>query len=64
MLKLPMYIFAAIFFFYTCLLLLFKITVPGADELGERLSEILVRKKQFVASIMSLVDEYEFSIRR
>ncbi|VDD87997.1 unnamed protein product [Enterobius vermicularis] len=36
----------------------------GADELGERLSEILVRKKQFVASIMSLVDEYEFSIRR
>ena len=51
-------------FFYTCLLLLFKITVPDADELGERLSEILVRKKQFVASIMSLVVEYEFSIRR
>uniref|UniRef100_F1KV47 General vesicular transport factor p115 n=1 Tax=Ascaris suum TaxID=6253 RepID=F1KV47_ASCSU len=36
----------------------------GTDELGERLSEIIVRRKGFISSIMSLVECYEFSVRR
>uniref|UniRef100_A0A0N5AN21 Uso1_p115_head domain-containing protein n=1 Tax=Syphacia muris TaxID=451379 RepID=A0A0N5AN21_9BILA len=36
----------------------------AVDELGERLSEILVRKKQFVSSVMALIDEYDFNVRR
>ncbi|VDM24119.1 unnamed protein product [Toxocara canis] len=36
----------------------------GADELGERLAEVIVRKKGFISSIMSLVECYEFNVRR
>uniref|UniRef100_A0A915C6F5 Vesicle tethering protein Uso1/P115-like head domain-containing protein n=1 Tax=Parascaris univalens TaxID=6257 RepID=A0A915C6F5_PARUN len=39
-------------------------TAGGTDELGERLSEIIVRRKGFISSIMSLVECYEFNVRR
>uniref|UniRef100_A0A914R6R5 Uncharacterized protein n=1 Tax=Parascaris equorum TaxID=6256 RepID=A0A914R6R5_PAREQ len=38
-------------------------TAGGTDELGERLSEIIVRRKGFISSIMSLVECYEFNVR-
>lgn len=36
----------------------------GTDELGERLSEIIVRKKGFISSVMALIESYEFNVRR
>ncbi|VDN02003.1 unnamed protein product [Thelazia callipaeda] len=36
----------------------------GSDEIGERLAEMIIRKKTFIPSIMTLVESYEFSVRR
>uniref|UniRef100_A0A1I8E9N1 General vesicular transport factor p115 n=1 Tax=Wuchereria bancrofti TaxID=6293 RepID=A0A1I8E9N1_WUCBA len=36
----------------------------GMDEIGERLAEMIVRRKTFITSIMALVESYEFAVRR
>uniref|UniRef100_A0A915PK69 General vesicular transport factor p115 n=1 Tax=Setaria digitata TaxID=48799 RepID=A0A915PK69_9BILA len=36
----------------------------GQDEIGERLAEMIVRRKMFITSIMALVESYEFAVRR
>ncbi|CAG9533455.1 unnamed protein product [Cercopithifilaria johnstoni] len=36
----------------------------GQDEIGERLAEMIVRRKTFITSIMALVESYEFAVRR
>ncbi|EFO16891.1 hypothetical protein LOAG_11615 [Loa loa] len=36
----------------------------GQDEIGERLAEMIVRRKTFITSIMTLVESYEFAVRR
>ncbi|VDN24233.1 unnamed protein product [Gongylonema pulchrum] len=36
----------------------------GHDEIGERLAEMIVRKKTFVPSVMALLQSYDFNVRR
>ncbi|KAK6111405.1 vesicle tethering protein head region family protein [Brugia pahangi] len=36
----------------------------GMDEIGERLAEMIVRRKTFITSIMALVESYDFAVRR
>lgn len=40
------------------------VVFAGQDEIGERLAEMIVRKKTFISSMMSLVESYEFGVRR
>ncbi|VDK41735.1 unnamed protein product [Anisakis simplex] len=39
-------------------------TSEGTDELGERLSEMMINKKGFISSIIALLECYDFNVRR
>ncbi|KAL3983017.1 Uso1 / p115 like vesicle tethering protein head region family protein [Acanthocheilonema viteae] len=36
----------------------------GQDEIGERLAEMIIQRKAFITSIMTIVESYEFAVRR
>ncbi|CAJ0579948.1 unnamed protein product, partial [Mesorhabditis spiculigera] len=37
---------------------------PEEDELGERLAEVMLKRPEFIAAVLSTLEQFEFSIRR
>lgn len=35
-----------------------------SDELGERLAEMMIKRKGFIASVLAAVDQFDFGVRR